>query len=81
MKVTIEISDALFDVAMEVAAREKTGLANLIEQGLRQMVSASETRHAFRLRNASYQGCGLSSDAKGLDWEQLRNRSYGALGR
>ncbi len=36
MKTTIEISAALLDEAKKLAARERTTLKRLIEQGLRQ---------------------------------------------
>ena len=80
MKTTVEISDALLDEARKVAAREGTSLRTLIEQGLRQVVSASKPRRAFRLRKASFKGRGLSADAKALDWQQLREMSYDGRG-
>lgn len=80
MKTTVEISDALLDEARKVAAREGTSLRTLIEQGLRQVVSASKPKRAFRLRKASFKGRGLSNDAKGLDWRQLRELSYEGRG-
>lgn len=80
MKTTVEISDALLEEARKVAARDGTSLRTLIEQGLRQVVSASRPKRPFRLRKASFKGRGLSADAKGLDWQQLRERSYEGRG-
>lgn len=80
MKTTVEISDALLDEARKVAARDGTSLRTLIEQGLRQAVSASKPKRAFRLRKASFKGRGLSTAAKGLDWQQLRELSYEGRG-
>ncbi len=72
MKTTVEISDALLDAARKVAAREGTSVRALIERGLRQALFASMPRRVFRLRKATFKGRGLSSDAKGTDWQQLR---------
>ena len=80
MKTTVEISDALLEAARKVAAREGTSVRALIEQGLRHAVSASKPRRAFRLRKATFKGRGLSSNAKGADWQQLRELAYRGRG-
>lgn len=80
MKTTVEIPDALLDEAKKVAAREGTSLRTLIEQGLRQVVSAGRPGRAFRLRKASFKGRGLNAAAKGLDWQQLRELAYEGRG-
>ena len=80
MKTTGEISDALLNEAKKVAAREGTSVRTLIEQGLRQVVSASKPPRAFQLRKASFKGRGLSSDAKGIGWQQLRELTYKGRG-
>lgn len=80
MKTTVEISDALLDEARKVAARDGTSVRTLIEKGLRHVVSASKPRRAFRLRKAGFKGRGLSADAKGLDWQHLRELAYDGRG-
>ena len=80
MKTTVEISDALLEEAKKVAAREGVSVRTLIEQGLRHVVSASKPRRAFQLRKASFKGRGLSADAKGLDWQHLRELAYEGRG-
>lgn len=68
MKTTVEISDALLDEAKKMAARERTSVRTLIEQGLRHVVSTGKPRRAFRLRKASFKGRGLSAGATRLGW-------------
>jgi len=80
MKTTVEISDALLEEARKVAAREGTTVRALIEQGLRHAVSAKKSRATFELRKATFKGRGLSADAKGADWPQLRERAYKGRG-
>ena len=80
MKTTVEISDALLEEARKVAARDGTTVRTLIEQGLRHVVSASKPRRPFRLRKASFKGRGLSTDAKGLDWQHFRGLAYEGRG-
>ena len=80
MKTTVEISDALLDEAKKLAAREGTSVRNLIEQGLRHVVSDSKPRRAFRLRKASFKGRGLSAEARRLDWPHLRELAYEGRG-
>jgi hypothetical protein len=80
MKTTVEISDALLDEVKKLASREGTTVRTLVEQGLRQVISQRKQRRAFRLRNASFKGHGLSADAKRLDWERLRELAYEGRG-
>jgi Arc/MetJ family transcription regulator len=76
MKTTIEIADALFAEARRVAAREKTTLRHLVEQGLRRVLQERKARGAFRLRKETFKGYGLHPDAAHESWERLRNLSY-----
>ena len=80
MKTTVEISDALLDKARKLAVQEGTTVRALIEQGLRHAVSASKPRGAFRIRKATFKGRGLSVDAKGADWQHLRELAYKGRG-
>jgi hypothetical protein len=58
MKTTIEVSDALFNAAKELAQASQTTLRALIEDGLRRVLleAQSKDRPAFRLQDASVQG-------------------------
>jgi len=80
MKTTIEISDALLEEAKRMAARDDTTLKRLVEQGLRQVIAQRKRRAAFRLRKATFKGKGLSAEAKGADWNRLRELAYEGRG-
>ena len=80
MKTTLDISDPLLREARKVAARERTTLRALVEQGLRQVVAQREQRTEFRLRDASFKGRGLHADAAGADWNHIRDLIYEGRG-
>lgn len=58
MKTSVEISDQLFQSAMQFAERNHTTLSALIEDGLRRVLSDQriENRTAFKLKDASVRG-------------------------
>ena len=58
MKTTIEVSDALFNSAKELAGRNQTTMRALVEEGLRRVLSDSSARvkPAFKLNDASVRG-------------------------
>jgi hypothetical protein len=58
MKTTIDISDALFATAKDVARRRQTSLRALIEEGLRRVLSEAnnQARPAFKLKDARVHG-------------------------
>ena len=81
MKTTVEISDALLEETKKIAAREDVTVRALIEQGLRQVVAQRKQKHgAFTLRDASFGGQGLSSEARAAGWERLREFAYEGRG-
>lgn len=72
MKTTIEVSDALFNAAKDVAARRQTTLRALVEEGLRRVLAeaAAKTRPAFKLKDARVRGKAvLLPDPR--SWRQL----------
>jgi hypothetical protein len=77
MKTTIEISGPLLEEAKAFAAREKTTLRALIEQGLHQVLQGGRAREPFKLRDCSVQGDGLTPEfeAKG-GMSKLREAAY-----
>jgi Arc/MetJ family transcription regulator len=79
MKTTVEISDALLAEAKKVAARERTTIRTLIEQGLRHAVAQRKQRGRFQLRKASFKGRGLSAAARG-GWANVRELAYEGRG-
>lgn len=58
MKTTIEVSDALFKSAKQLAQRNQTTLRALIEDGLRRVLSDEpiKAKTAFKLKDASVRG-------------------------
>ena len=81
MKTTLEISDPLLREARKVAARDRTTLRALVEQGLRRVVAEKQRRQpAFRLRKASFKGRGLRPELRDAEWSQLRELAYGDRG-
>ncbi|MGZ8436860.1 MAG: DUF6364 family protein [Candidatus Binatia bacterium] len=59
MKTTVNIPDSLVKAAKKLAAREKTTVSALIEQGLRQLFMDGKRPSKFRLRKATFKGQGL----------------------
>jgi len=80
MKTTLEISDPLLREARKLAARERTTLRALVEQGLRQVVTEKKQKPVFRLRKASFRGRGLRPELGGAGWERLRDLAYEGRG-
>ncbi len=75
MKTTVDISDALLDAARQLAARERTTVRSLIEEGLRHVIGR-RGRAKYRLRDASVPGKGLHPDLDGKGWDAVRDRIY-----
>ncbi len=59
MKTTIDISDALLIEARKVATRDDTTVRALVEQGLREVLSARRGRQRFKLKLVTATGSGL----------------------
>ena len=76
MKTTVEISDNLFEEAKKLAAREGTTVRTLIEQGLRQIITARKRPGVFRLRKATFKGKGLQPGVSTATWDQIRDMTY-----
>ena len=80
MKTTIDIADGLLVEAKQVAARERTTLRDLVEQGLRGVLDQRAKTTRFRLRDGSVGGNGLHPDVRGASWEQIRELIYEGRG-
>ena len=80
MKTTVEISDTLLREAKKLAARERTTVRALIEQGLREAIARRARARPFRLRKATFKGRGLCAEARALGWERLRELAYEGRG-
>jgi len=80
MKTTVEISDALLEAARKVAAKHKTTVRALIEEGLRRVVEARNARGRFKLPDKSWGSGGLRAEFRNAPWEDVRDASYGGRG-
>lgn len=80
MKTTIEISDGLLRQVKALAQREGTTVRALVEAGLRALLKEQRERPKFRLREASFEGQGLTDSARAETWENLRDTIYEGRG-
>jgi hypothetical protein len=80
MKTTIQIPDSLLEDARKVAAKERTTLKALVEEGLRLIVAKRKRSSVFRLRKASFKGTGLQPHLTGASWGQIRKKVYEGRG-
>jgi hypothetical protein len=73
MKTTIEIADALLAEARKVAARERTTVRSLVEEGLRRALEERrKAKKPFKLKLVTSRG-GLQP---GVDWDLPRELAY-----
>ena len=73
MKTTLEISDPLLREARKIAARERTTLRALVEQGLRKIIAERKAARPFRLRKVTFKGQGLVPELRDVDWDKVRD--------
>ena len=76
MKTTVEIADSLLEEAKKLATKDKTTLRELVEQGLRRILSERKRPKKFKLRDCSFKGNGLTPEFEGASWEQIRAAIY-----
>ena len=79
MKTTIEISDALLEQAKRRASERSTTLRALVEEGLREVLSARRVG-SFVLRDASVSGNGLRAEVRDGSWDRILELSYESRG-
>jgi hypothetical protein len=80
MKTTVHIPDALLADAQAIAAREKTTLKALINEGLQRVVKEHRKGKPFRLEDGSVGGRGLNPDLENASWEKIRELAYEGRG-
>jgi hypothetical protein len=76
MKTTVNIADSLLREAKRVAARERTTVRALLEEGLRHVLKEHRSKTRFRVRDASYGKGGLHPDVEEGSWERIRDLTY-----
>lgn len=80
MKTTVDIPKALLAEAKELAARQRTTLRALIEQGLRHVLHRGPDPGEFRLRDVRFEGKGLQGEFRDGSWERIRDTAYSGRG-
>jgi hypothetical protein len=80
MKTTLDIADPLLREARKIAARERTTLRALVEQGLRNIIAERKTARPFRLRLVTFNGQGLVPELRYADWDKIRDLAYEGRG-
>jgi hypothetical protein len=78
MKITIHLSDALLAAAKRHTAKHGITLRALIEQSLAHTLREKSPPDAFKLRDASVDGEGLTEAARALSssaWRDMANGS------
>ncbi len=80
VKTTIDISDNLLKRAKALAARERTTLRELTEEGLELVLSRRERGAAVRIDPVVVHGQGLSPDFRGKSWAEIRDEIYRGYG-
>jgi hypothetical protein len=74
MKTTIDIADGLLIEAKKVAAREKSTIRALVEEGLRRALADRKGKKTpFKLKLVTVKGRGVQP---GIDWELPRGLAY-----
>lgn len=80
MKTTVDIAPELLRAAKAAAAKEKTTLRALLEEGLRWVLAHRSKPTDFELRDASVSGKGTQPGVREGDWNTIRDRIYDGRG-
>ena len=73
MKTTIELADDVLTRAKAEARREGKTLRQVVEQALRQHLTAPSAHGAFRLRRHPFKGKGRQPGVAEGDWASVRD--------
>jgi Arc/MetJ family transcription regulator len=81
MKTTVQISDALLAEVQKIAAKNKTTLRALVQEGLQHVVSEDQKKKKpFKLKDMSVGGEGLQPEFQNASWEEIRALVYEGRG-
>jgi len=80
MKTTLEIPDSLLKEVRSLAARERTTMRVLVEEGLRRVTRERRRATLFKLRKVAFRGKGLQPRMAGASWQQIRDAAYEGRG-
>ncbi len=73
MKTTIDLADDVLTKAKEEARRDGKTLRQVVEQALRQHLTASKPHGSFRLRRHPFNGKGRQPGVAEGDWASVRD--------
>jgi hypothetical protein len=77
MKTTVVIADALLADVQKIAAKRKTTLRALVDEGLRHVVANEKApRMPFKLEDASVGTIGAPWPLEGKSWAEIRDIIY-----
>lgn len=81
MKTTLDLSDALVTRAKRHAQKTGQPLRAVVEQGLRLVLSQSQTADGprYRMRDCSVGSAGAENPLEALSWQDLRAHIYGEV--
>lgn len=80
MKTTIEIAQPILEGAKKLARQEGITLRLLVEEGLRSVLAARQSRKTFRLTDAGFKGRGLQDGVEEGRWAEVRDAIYEGRG-
>ncbi|MCH8307227.1 MAG: type II toxin-antitoxin system VapB family antitoxin [Proteobacteria bacterium] len=80
MKTTVDISDELLKKAKRLAAKRRTTLRAIIEQGLRNTIKEQQRGAKYVLPDMSIDGKGLQAEFKNKAWSDIRDAAYEGRG-
>jgi hypothetical protein len=76
MKISVEISDALFRTAEAVVQREGITLELLIEEGMHHAIRARNQKPAKPFLLVPFKGDGLTPEFSNGGWNEIRDEIY-----
>ncbi|HET9768287.1 MAG TPA: DUF2191 domain-containing protein, partial [Thermoanaerobaculia bacterium] len=77
MRITVEISAALFNRIRRMARERGRSVSSLAEEGLRLVLDARPSAPRYRLLDRSVGKKGGDNPLASLSWEELREEIYG----
>ncbi len=76
MKTTVEINDVLLERARRHAKETGQPLRAVIEDGLRQLLTAPKTRTKYRMKDCRYGNPNGPNPLQRYSWDELRDMIY-----
>jgi hypothetical protein len=80
MKTTVDISDELLKKAKRLAAKRRTTLRAIIEQGIRNTIKEQQRGAKYVLPDMSVDGKGLQPEFMNNAWSDIRDAAYDGRG-